>query len=901
MAKETKSSAAAHSPHLIVSQPISVWERDLKADAGGLFKALGKSILHIGTGKYWELAADTSEAVAALGLKTDPGGLTWHLIRRSLQKALLTLVNEAWLHRAEDAPEPPDELGEHLDKAMEKTTLEVSASFFRQPGSLPFMDLSAAWFQEWLIGSGFDQPKAVSISSRLRSYFVFALNQEWRAHSDLYAPIVSASTTPFSPAGERERAWEQYRAWLDQELDSPMFGEPFSLRQLYIPLRAFYHRASKDFKDSATARGEEKETKRIAVDLTTALIEWVKRSDREDTVRVISGGPGSGKSSVAKMFTSEALSKTSWRSLYIPLHRIKYKGEIVPAIHDYLERTKLLPGAATPLDPESGEPQLLVVFDGLDELAMLGKIAQGTVAEFVRAVKDFVRDQNTTTLRLKVILTGRTVVMQSLESEFRREGAVLHLFPYFVSASDEEKKRYERGWDLLDKKDQRQEWWCKYGAITGRGHQGLPKHFNKDNLIEVSSEPLLNYLLALADQAQTLDFSKEVTENHIYSSLIHEVYDRRWSDGKHFSLQGMTEDHFQRVLEEIAVASWHGDGRKTTVGEIKQQCEDAGIMRMLEIFQDGAENGVLRLLTAFFFRQAGVRDDENAFEFTHKSFGEYLVARRIVRLLEDIADMTERQRTKFNGWDERTSLEKWARLCGPTALNPRQWGFLKNEMHRDGAQPGNWQIMLIPLINHLLRRAMPMEKLGLTDYLAMRIQSRNAEEALLIALNACARVTECLSDIGWPEPTAAGAWLKRLQEQRSNPSNELAMSGWSWIRLDRQILDLNDLYCCDLSQASLESVKAQLTDFMQANLDGANLQGANLDGANLQGANLKGANLKGANLERANLKHAKLEGANLEGANLEDADLEDAKLEDAKLEGARGLPPHLSHLAQQKK
>lgn len=189
MAKKPKSSAAARSPHLIVSEPISVLERDLKADAGGLFKALGKSILHIGKGKFWELASDASEAAAALGLKTDPGGLTWYLIRRSLQKALLTLVDEAWLHRIEGAPQPSNELGDRLDKEIGKAKLEVSAAFFRQPANLPFVERSVAWFLEWLIGAGFDQPKAASISSRLPSYFVYALNQEWRAHPDLYAPI----------------------------------------------------------------------------------------------------------------------------------------------------------------------------------------------------------------------------------------------------------------------------------------------------------------------------------------------------------------------------------------------------------------------------------------------------------------------------------------------------------------------------------------------------------------------------------------------------------------------------------------------------------------------------------------------------------------------------------------
>jgi hypothetical protein len=460
------------------------------------------------------------------------------------------------------------------------------------------------------------------------------------------------------------------------------------------------------------------------------------------------------------------LAQSSWRALYIPLHRIKYKSEIASAIHEYLTLTKLLPGANTPLDATEGESQLLLIFDGLDELAMQGKIAQGTAMDFVRAVKDLVRDHNTTQLCLKAILTGRTVVMQGLENEFRREGAVLHLCPYFVPATDGEKKRYERGWTLLEK-DQRQEWWCKYGSVTGRDYQALPKHFNEDNLIEVSSEPLLNYLLALADQAGTLDFTQDVTENDIYAVLIHQVYERPWSEGKHFSVQGMSEDHFQRVLEEIAVAAWHGDGRKTTVGEIRQHCDASNISRMLEIFQDGAENGVLRLLTAFFFRRSGERNDSDAFEFTHKSFGEYLVSLRMVRLMKDIAEESERLRTDFKGWDERTCLEKWARLCGPTALNSRQWGFLKNEVNRDSADSKVWQIILCSLFNHLLRKGMPMEKLGLADYLTMRTQSRNAEEALLVALNACALAAKQVSNIDWPGAMSFGTWLKYIQEQRS--------------------------------------------------------------------------------------------------------------------------------------
>lgn len=898
MSKKSSSRNAA-TPHLVVQKPISILQRDLKADVKGLFKVLGKSVAHIGSAKYWELVNDVGEAAAAVGLKSDPGELTWHLIRRSLQRAMFELIDESWIHRVDNAPTPTDELASRFDKELEAATLEVTKDFFLHPGELSFLKECAGWFEAWLRQVGFDQHKAASIASRLRSYFVYSLNKEWRAHPDRYAPIISAATTPFTRAGDREQAWDQYRSWLDQDLDSSLFGEPFSLRQLFVPLRAYFHLSKGEAVEPTPARDEK--GKRVAFDLNTTLIDWLNQSDRSDVVRVISGGPGSGKSSVAKMFTAEALAKTGWRTLYVPLHRIKYKGDLVDAIHDYVRETQLLPGASSPLDAEAGEPQLLLVFDGLDELAMLGKIAQGNVSDFTRAVKDLVLNRNTKSLRLKAILTGRTVVMHSLETEFRKTGAILHLCPYMLPK--DQKDQFESGWDGLADQDQRQLWWRNYGSLTGSGHTGLPQHFDRDSLLEVNSEPLLNYLLAIADNSQTLDVSKDISENDIYQSLIHEVYERRWSDGQHFAVQGMKEEHFNRVLEEIAVAAWHGDGRKTTVGEIKQHCQDAGITKMLETFQDGAESGVLRLLTAFFFRKAGERADENVFEFTHKSFGEFLVARRIIRLLRSIELKLTEQRNEYTGWDEKECLKQWAKLCGPTEINRRQWEFLKREMFHDRADPKAWQPILQTLINWMLRHGMPMQELGLPTYLTMQTQARNAEEAMLVCLHATARVNERVSEIDWPRDNAAGEWIMRLQGQTACVDNSLAAKCCGWMNYSIQVMCVLDLLGFDLSSSHLRAVSFVFVNLVSANLANADLENARLDDASLQHANLHGAdlfravltraNLKGANLEGANLEGANLEGANLEGADLEGANLEEANLKGANLKGAKGIPDWL--------
>ena len=76
-----------------------------------------------------------------------------------------------------------------------------------------------------------------------------------------------------------------------------------------------------------------------------------------------------------------------------------------------------------------------------------------------------------------------------------------------------------------------------------------------------------------------------------------------------------------------------------------------------------------------------------------------------------------------------------------------------------------------------------MEQLQIASFRKMLFQSRNAEEALLVVLNACARVTDKVSKIEHPDPTAFGAWFKRIQGQRSGAESVLAADCLSFLNL----------------------------------------------------------------------------------------------------------------------
>jgi Uncharacterized low-complexity proteins len=352
--------------------------------------------------------------------------------------------------------------------------------------------------------------------------------------------------------------------------------------------------------------------------------------------------------------------------------------------------------------------------------------------------------------------------------------------------------------------------------------------------------------------------------------------------------------------------------------------------KLLEAFQEGARAGVTRLLAAFFFRQYGQRPSgDPTFVFTHKSFGEYLTARRIVRAMDKvIRELNRRSEDPDEGWDERDALKYWAQICGPSAVSRYLHVFLLNEIKlRPLHDLTEWQVGISKLFNYMLQNGMPMEQLQIASFKKTLFQSRNSEEALLVALNACARITMQVIQIEHPDPAAFGAWFRRVQGQRTGPESALAARCLSFLHLDHTYLDIGDFYGADLRSANLRNVKANYACFSQANLEnadlrfavlsgsmieGANLKGANLEGSRLIGAKLAGANLEGANLSNAilsdaslqaserhlpskrvvkirgvNLKGANLEGVNLKGVNLEGVNLEGVNLEGVNLERAK--------------
>ena len=902
-------------PGLKATKPKSVFERSFQIDYKGVFKSVSKGIIHVASGKVEEACIDATETLSSLGLKTeDPGELAFHLINLSLTEALLELVNESSSQLLIDDNADTDAILEQIDFSSLSREIAIDRKFFDRPAELSFLSEVQSLFQSWLECLGVSNPSAKAIAGRLPSYFVYALIQEWRNNAKIYGPIIEALDTPFARAGDREWAWSAYSALLQHRIDEGIFDEPFSLSQVYVPLNAFYleeERSGKmQKKDVACA---DRNRRRIVVSLEKELEQWLDTPSSRDAIRVISGGPGSGKSSFARIFAARHSHDSRLRVLYVPLHLIDASKGLVEEIGRFVRDEGIL--HQNPLDPESPESNLLIIFDGLDELASQGKAAAETARSFVREVDITAEKRNQQGVKLRVLISGRELVIQENELEFRRQRCIFTLLPYFMHGLSEiEEHLVQDGEEYSDpekllKNDLRQRWWKNYGALTGKSYAGLPEELNREDLAEVTAQPLLNYLVAISLARNKLDFSKDINLNLVYADLVVAVHERGYEKHPHVCIRHMALDDFFRVLEEIGLAAWHGDGRTTTVREIQEHCNASGLGVMLDRFQEGAKAGVTRLLAAFFFRHYGQRaSGDPTIVFTHKSFGEYLTARRIVRAINKVVrELTHRSESLDEGWDERDALKHWAQICGPSAITPYLHSFLLNEIKlRSSDELAQWQTRLASLFSYMLQHGMPMEQLGIVPFKKAMFQSRNAEEALLVALNSCARLTKQVSKIEVIDKTAFGSWFRRIQGQRAGPESVLSARCLSFMDLSDSIFIFGDFSEVNLSYSNLLRLSAGLACFWYANLEGAhleranleeaNLEGANLVGAhleranleeaNLEGANLKRANLVGAHLERANLEEANLEGANLIGANLEEANLEEANLEEANLEEA---------------
>jgi hypothetical protein len=890
--------------------PTSLWNRPIKLNLGGFFTALGKAVVDGATGNWVELAKDTVDVGAAFGLTRGPEEQAGLLVSRALMRAVTDLIGP---YRA-DFPAVlfpgPIDFGREVDAALNRMTITLDEQFLDHPRDLEIVAEFQALVEQWLGHVDLHGRSAKTIAARLPQHFVYALHRECLEHGVDYSGLFAAIRNEFSDAWRRERSWLEYEHWFASELGGPVFAEDFGLEQIFIWPRAY------------SIQSQANNRERHVVDLRERLDSWLSDNSREHAIRVISGDPGAGKSSFARMFAAHRMALGD-RVLLVPLHALHVGIELTEAITTLCRNTRRYPAAPF----ETGDAPLLLILDGLDELAKQGYTGTQLALDFARHVQQAVTTHNLASLRLRVLLCGRPIAVQDVESGFRATGQVLHLLPYFVSSEA------RSGWVWIDPEgrlaaDQRDTWWRNYGELTRRGHGGLPDELAGESLVETTCQPLLGYLLALVHRdalAQGKTFDRDVSRNEIYASLIASVHQRDCNKPAS-GLREITLDEFEALLEEMALAAWHENARVVSIAAVERLCEKSGLASRFREYVAASLTGVGQLFTAFYFRRQGTRAaGEGNFEFTHKSFAEYLVARRFVRELafaaEELALRDASKSWRVQGKDEPALALDWLGVFGPSVITEDLLPYLNTEvgLRAKDSNIGGWQTALGRLIDWTLCEGTPCERANPPlRFIEMMRWARNSERALLVMLQACSNVTKAMIEIDWPSETACGEWLGRLSSRRGSSQlflNRIAMRGQQLegANLWKANLEYADLESADLENAILDHANLGHADLNHASLMSANLWGANLGHANLRNAIVQHSSVAGANLECAvlvgtNFQNTDLRNTDLRNTNLRDANLRDANLQDANLDGAdlrasnitqeqlaqtRGTPAHL--------
>ena len=499
---------------------------------------------------------------------------------------------------------------------------------------------------------------------------------------ETFQAIEHALTSPLSMSSERRAAAVRHNEYLIRAFaQQPVFGQEetgITLSDLYVRQRCIWNgvatkpqksRRTKDDAHSTLTSSEfspDKEGAHVpcpvfVADLHETVMNWLGSSDPRDCVRVIAGGPGSGKSTFAKALSVALIDSDTYDLLYVPLQDIEASGSLDTRIaHLFRSRTELgFDRTDSPLNwmgdrQSDGRPPikpLLLVCDGLDEIAAPGSAeAQTVTTDFIQVLSTWLAHRNSGGLFARALILGRTIAAETAFAKLAIDAPALlrvaGLLP--VATSPEWRVAKERGVahdpSSVAEVDQRVTYWRQWCAATDVAATGLPEalkanHAPAHAIQELTAEPLLLYLLLWTGFIGARWKEAASNRNVVYEEIFRRIYKRDWGSqpypgrnrdaGGHAGTRHLVEDEFALLQEALGLASWSTGGRTATAQSFEVMLR-AHVGE--ELLEDIGRDTALSLRSVALQTYTRSSDIESGgFEFVHKTLGEYLIARALVR------------------------------------------------------------------------------------------------------------------------------------------------------------------------------------------------------------------------------------------------------------------------------
>jgi hypothetical protein len=736
-------------------KPASLLWKPLEIKGWGLFSSVAKAMAALATLKWESAVAEALKAVDCVTFKDDPRGLAWSLVYRAMTRAVIDLISAPESSLSRDQIERARARALDSDAELAAVEVVIDDTFFAHPGWSTYCRAVTHQLRSWLVAGGLGEERAGELAWHLPGYFTAALSREWLANRTYLASLTAETfRTPFTPAEEQDLAWSKYAGWLHDQANRRLFEEEFGFMDVYVPLRAYVEAFEGSGKLSITVQMVEK-----------LLDAWMDKASPADPLRVVEGDPGAGKSSLARAYgaTRFGLRRGGrhWRVIYVPLHHpaLDLGKPLDEAVAGYCNSIGV--SLAKPLDIDAPDPTLLIL-DGLDELSKAGQVGERIIHAFVSEVNALLTKWNygRDPAQLLALLCGRPVAVDAIKASVRTDQGLLNLLPYMIERDELHYRLPDKTVKIIDpqgllKIDQRLAWWSKYGAARGRGsgEEAYKNLRSRHDLAPITAQPLLNYLVAfLASPSGDLS-GLPANLAAIYERLLRRIWERGWEQRHQVpALAGFSYEQFVDLLEVVALTAWHaGNTRSIRARQVEERLE-AHQKTLLAGLEQTTSAGVIRLLLGFFFRPMGREEGERTYEFTHKAFAEYLVSRRLVRQVAELAaDWHQAFGTRL--WNPEEALIRWAKVFGPVQFGTEIWEFVAEELaERPQEDIKLYQDLVAYLLGVVVREDMPMHsmvaQLGhAATYKEMNRQALNSEHAFLRMLGACAGRTQSRSRI----------------------------------------------------------------------------------------------------------------------------------------------------------
>lgn len=731
-----------------------------------------------------------------------------------------------------------------------------SREHLQYPERLPW----AKAFHQLMKGSQSAAPAIRKITSTFFNHIGSATTEVWTERHSALIECMGEFQGPIANRAEADSSWSEHYEWLRHRVHSEaLFGQPenhtLSLSALYVPLRGYIER-----RDSRKHNVEIFSTHQY-------ISSWLAGDISRDPLRVISGGPGSGKSSFAKMLACEVALRGATDVVFIELQYFDGSGALLDQINDYMGRRPRGPAIKDPdLLTSTRTKPLLIVFDGLDELARSERAQIDMMRRFLERVLRLLSSISTPSRPVCAIVLGRTVAVQEAIREAQlSDDKHLHIAPFFPLTGKffgevEEHEVEVNDPHELKREDQRYRYWDKWQKASG-SVDDAPKHLTESEFHDLTGEPLLLYLLIITGLLNNEEgLEKGIGRNAVYRQIFQRVWHRDRKIKQHLAGKGLTEEDFFILMESLGLAAWWGGGRTSS------EKDYVAIRKVYapakhRFFQDLPSARLENITLQFYSREA--HNDSRGYEFIHKSFGEYMCARALVKLAVSFC-------AKLELGEEEKFFRDWLFICGHQTISSdlRDFVFLEFAEMSDG-QLNQVQSCLEEVCAQILSGSI-ISALDAKPDQSISAVAR-AYLCLLGILSAISRYHVFVKDKRDHRFTLRGG--------RSDIKRFIGLCQYVFANAEEFFTILNnislpegsDLSLVALPKANLRRSQLRFVDFSHSNFDEASFDEADLSEANLTLANLRRVNLRQSNCMNANFTESNMTDAFLGRCNAQKA------------------------------